>query len=273
MPPAAEFDAATAVRRTAAGRYAATALPDWWATIGPNGGYLAAIVLRALLAELADPARPVRSLSLHFLRAPAPGDVELTVTVERAGRGLTTLSARLDQGERACLLAVGAFAGAYPSAADWDDAPAPALAAAADTPPAPLSELAPPVVGRLDLRPAIGPPPLSSGDVARTGGWMRLRDGRTLDAPLLAFFADAWWPAPFTRLDAPSPAPTIDLTLHFRAPPAAEEAFVLAEFGSLVSAGGYFEEDGRLWGTDGRLLLQSRQLALLLPGTPPAPGA
>jgi acyl-CoA thioesterase len=79
--------------------------------------------------------------------------------------------------------------------------------------------------------------------------------------------ADAWWPAPWVRLREPVAAPTIDLTVHFRAPraaaalPAGEP--VLAVFRSTTAADGFFEEDGALWTRDGVLLAQSRQLALL----------
>ena len=46
---------------------------DWFTPRGANGGFLAAIVLRAMLAELDDPARAPRSLTLHYLRPPAAG--------------------------------------------------------------------------------------------------------------------------------------------------------------------------------------------------------
>jgi acyl-CoA thioesterase len=82
-------------------------------------------------------------------------------------------------------------------------------------------------------------------------------------------YADAWMPAPFARLRAPVAAPTIDLTVHFRAPSVAvvlaPEEPVLAVFRSSTAAGGFFEEDGELWSRQGVLLAHSRQLALLTP--------
>ena len=82
-------------------------------------------------------------------------------------------------------------------------------------------------------------------------------------------YSDAWLPSPFTRLTGPVPAPTVDLTIHFRDPAAAARVGagepVLARFRSTTSAGGYFEEDGEMWSRDGVLLAQSRQLALLFP--------
>ena len=82
-------------------------------------------------------------------------------------------------------------------------------------------------------------------------------------------FADAWWPSPLPRLTRPVAAPTIDLTVHFRAPAAAAaiaEEPVLAVFRSSTAADGFFEEDGELWSADGVLLAHSRQLALLVDG-------
>jgi acyl-CoA thioesterase len=117
------------------------------------------------------------------------------------------------------------------------------------------------------MRPALGDDAFSGGP-ARTGAWIRSREPRLLDAPLAAALLDTWWPAPFVRLEAPRPAPTVDYTVHFRSPlppPGAdpEDAYLIA-FRSGLARHGFFEEDGELWSADGTLLAQSRQLALLL---------
>src|SRR5207248_3116233 len=64
----------------------------WRAGRGPHGGYLAAMLLRALAASLEDRERAARSLTIHFARAPEPGPVSITATTEREGRSLSTLS-------------------------------------------------------------------------------------------------------------------------------------------------------------------------------------
>src|SRR5437660_1639107 len=71
-------------------------VPLHW-RIGPgatNGGYIAAVVTRALEAAVADPERPVRSLTVHYLAACGPGPARIATTVERDGRSMATLSAR-----------------------------------------------------------------------------------------------------------------------------------------------------------------------------------
>ena len=62
----------------------------WFVARGPNGGFLAALAARA--AELAA-GRPLRSLALHFLAAPAVGPLDVAATVEREGRSYSVVSA------------------------------------------------------------------------------------------------------------------------------------------------------------------------------------
>ena len=117
------------------------------------------------------------------------------------------------------------------------------------------------------VRPALGEKAFSGG-APYSSVWIRTREPRLLDAPLAAAILDAWFPAPFIKLDGPVPAPTIDYTVHFRAPlpepgTSAEDPY-LATFRSGLARGGFVEEDGELWSQEGKLLAQSRQLALLL---------
>jgi acyl-CoA thioesterase len=266
------FDRGTAVTPLGDGAWAATCDPAWWVTRGPNGGYLAAIVLRAMTAELDDPARDPRSLTCHYLRPPGEGPMRIEVAIERSGRSASTLIARLLQGGRLCVLAVAAFARDVPGPAEYAAAP-PQVPAPEEV--APVSnELGLAMVENFELRPALGEPPFAgpqAGD-ARTGGWIRFAEPRPLDAAALAMYSDAWMPSPWVVLAEPVAAPTLDLTVHFRAPRAAAAVGpaepVLAEFRSTTAAGGFFEEDARLWSREGVLLAHSRQLALLT-----APGA
>ena len=268
-PSFADFDRDTAVAPAGDGVGSATISDQWAVARGPNGGYVAAMMLRALEAQVADPARAPRSLTLHYLRPPATGPCTLHVTVERAGRTLTSLSARLVQDGQTMVVALGAFAADFPSAVDYAT-PAPAVGpptAELRTPPEALD--LPPIARRAAVAPVFGAEPFTGSDESVTGGWLRLTEPHVADAAALAFYADAWLPVSFVRLTGPALAPTIDLTIHFRArlphPGMAPEDPVLARFTSSTSHGGFFEEDGEIWAPDGTLLVQCRQLALLLP--------
>jgi acyl-CoA thioesterase len=256
------FAQATAVEPAGDGAWRATCDGGWSTGLGPNGGYLAAIVLRAMTAQLGDPARHARSLTCHYLRPPVEGEVRVDVTVERSGRSVSTLTARLSQDGRLCVIAVGAFAVDLDGVLDYTSSP-PAAAgpeAVSRVPPVP----AVPMTQHFEMRPALGAPLFTGADEALSGGWLRFDDDRApLDAPALAMLADAWWPSPMPRLTRPAALPTIDLTVHFRSPAVADGP-VLAVVHSSTSSGGFFEEDGELWSTDGVLLAHSRQLALLM---------
>jgi acyl-CoA thioesterase len=260
------FDRATAVASVGDGRWAGICQPDWGVPTGPNGGYLAAIVLRAMEAELGRPERAARSLTCHFLRPPATDGVVVETAVERSGRTMSTVTARVLQADRLCIIAIAVFADPRDRPDAWAPAP-PAAPAPEDVPPFPAMTDSPSMASHFELRPVFGGLPFSGAAEAVTGGWLRLVQPRPLDAPALALFSDAWLPAPFPRLREPVPAPTLDLTVHFRAPEAAAALPpgepVLARFVSRAAAGGFFEEDGELFSRDGVLLAQSRQLALL----------
>jgi acyl-CoA thioesterase len=262
---ASPFERASAVEPAADGAWRATCDGRWATQLGVNGGFLAAIVLRAMIAELDDPARAARSLTCHYLRPPEMGEVRIEVAIERQGRTLSTLTARLKQDGRLCVMAVAAFAVELTGAVEYAGAPPQA------PPPEAVARLSPPpevpIVAQFDVRPTLGGEPYSGAPEPVTGGWLRFAEPQSLDAPALAMYADAWLPSAMPYLTAPVIAPTVDLTVHFRAPAVAAAVAdepVLAVFRSSTAAGGFFEEDGELWSRDGVLLAQSRQLALLL---------
>jgi acyl-CoA thioesterase len=266
--PPSKFERDTAVRRVADGTYEGDISRDWWIVRGPNGGYVAAIVLRAMTATLGDDERQVRSLTVHYTRAPEEGPVRVDCTVERAGRSLTTLSARMTQDGALVALALAAFSTPWDAALEYDDVPAPEVPAPEQIDELPWVPPMPPMSRNFDMRFAIGGFPFTSSDESAIGGWIRLREPTASDGALVAQLADAFFPAPFVRASKPFAAPTIDLTVHFRAPLPAPgsrpDDFYLCRFESRLARDGFFEEDGLIWARDGTLLAQSRQLALAL---------
>jgi acyl-CoA thioesterase len=264
------FETDTAVTPRGDGRYRACMDLGWWIVRGPNGGYVAATILRAILAELDDPARPPRSFTVHYLRPPVEGDVDIAVTTERAGRSLTTLSARLEQGGKLLAVALCACATDQTGPA-FDDIEVPAVAPPDELPvPPPAMPQEIPMRARYEQRWAIGAPPneANAEALADVGGWIRLADPHPVDHTVVAALTDAWPPAAFNRMTAPAAVPTVDLTIHFREQPPDRPEWCLVRFTSRLGAHGFVEEDGEVWSADGKLLAQSRQLAVVLPMTP-----
>jgi acyl-CoA thioesterase len=256
----------------AGAQFAANVSAQWRAGRGPHGGYLAAMLMRALTEAVDDAARAPRSLTIHYARAPQPGPVSVDVTIERQGRSLSTLSARMHQDGALVALALAAFSVAW-------DAPEIAELALPDVAPPdtrrksaiPLFAGAPPFTSQLIVQPRIGVVPFQGSDAPmEIGSWLGLVEARPIDALSLAFFSDALFSPPFIRLTEPSTTPTIDLTIHFRTPmprvadPDPEE-LCFARFRSGLIHEGFFEEDGVIWAGDGAVLAQSRQLGIVLP--------
>ncbi len=85
------------------GRYVAH-LSEAWEIWGPNGGYLAAIALRAAGA-VALIQRPA-SFYCHFLSSPAFDAVELSVSVLKRGRRAESFAVEMTQAGKPCLHAL-----------------------------------------------------------------------------------------------------------------------------------------------------------------------
>jgi acyl-CoA thioesterase len=280
---AGSFDRDTAIRRLegpgenssrAVNRasFAAEVSPDWRAGRGPHGGYLAAMLLRALVETVADDARAPRSLTIHYARAPTPGPVGIESVIERAGRSLSTLSARMEQEGKLVAVALAAFSVPW-SAPEISELAMPAVAPAEPTREAGTLRAvgAPPFTGHIVFQKRIGGAPFKSSErPMEVGGWLGLAEERPIDSLSLAFFSDALFSPPYTRLKEPATTPTIDLTVHFRTPmprradPDPNE-LCLARFQTQVIHEGFFEEDGMIWAADGTVLIQSRQLGIVMP--------
>ncbi len=243
--------------------------PEWWVVRGPHGGYVAAVMLRAMTAVLDDASRSIRSFTTHFVSAPKEGDISILVRIERAGRSASFLAARAEQDGKPVALSLGAFSTEWPPKLEFQDLGLPEVPAPSEVPSLEgLLDDFPPFLRNFDMHPTAGAPMFSGAPKAELGGWMRLKPHELADACVVACLMDAWAPVVFPRATEMFVAPTIDFTVHFRnrlPPPNAQaDDFYFGHFSSVVARDGFFEEDGVLWSTDGTLIAQSRQLALMI---------
>ena len=257
----------TAVEPLDDGRFGATIDPGWAVIDGaaPNGGYMLAVVARAMAAAggMPDPL----SVTGHFLAPCSPGPVEISCEVVRAGRRHATVSASLIQEGRVMTQALGVFGdlGAVrgPTVDRRHPSPIPPLADCAE----PFTDRpdAPPIARRVELRAAPNVMGWATGaptGEGMVGGWARWADGAPMDTFGLLVLADAFPPAVF-NLDGLEVgwAPTVELTVQVRGRPGG--AWQSSWFTTRSVTDGYLEEDGEVRDTDGRLLALSRQLALV----------
>jgi len=268
MSTTRDFDRDVAVERVAAGLYRAEMVEHWWVVAGPNGGIVAAVLANAMIHELDDRARQLRTITVHYPSAAEAGPVDLGVDVERMGRSVATLSARMTQGERLIALATAAFSPARTSPVAFSDHIPPDVA--------PASQLVdrrehqrdfiPPVATNWDTRWTEPDALFAGGDEAVLRAWIRTDQPRVIDPLALTAICDALPPAVFVRSSTRMAAPTVELTVHIRAqlphPTLTATDHVLAECSTATVAEGFLDEDVRVWAADGTLLAHSRQLAL-----------
>lgn len=260
------FDQDTALEPAGDGSWEGEIAAGWETPRGPLGGYVMAIALRGLELAVADPGRTARSATMHFLRVPEPGPVTVRAEVERSGRSLSTVSGRVEQAGKLIGIALGAWSAPWPGP-ELPSNPMPDVEPAEprEAPPGNFPRRDPPAfTGRLTMQHRFGDGPFTESERGEVGGWLGLLEERPLDALTIAVLADAWFPAPWPRLSELAPAPTIDLTIHFRTSLPLPDSLLLGRFRNQLVRDGFFDEDGELWTPDGTLVAKSRQLGLLL---------
>jgi hypothetical protein len=257
------FADATAVSPAGDGRFHGGIEPGWDILGNADGGYMMAIAARAATHALGRPD-PVTATA-HFLRPGTPGPVEVATEVVKEGRRFGTASATLERDGTPLLRLLGTFGSLESSAAfERVDGSPP------DVPPfddcvelEPTDTFPPPFMGKVVVR--LHPEDAFAGGVpsgkALVRGWFALRDDEPVDTLALLVGVDAFPPTAFNAGLPFAWTPTIELTAHVRARP--EPGPLRCIFSTRFITGGFLEVDGELWDSTGRLVAQSRQLALL----------
>jgi acyl-CoA thioesterase len=257
------FDADTAVEPAGDGRFSAR-LTDRWTALGgtPNGGYMLAVCLRALAAEMPLPDPLVTSA--YFLRPGAVGPAEIRTEVVRSGRRTATGQSSLHQDGREIVRLVATFGDLAQASGRTVGLAAPPELPPPDAAPDILDGGSMPGVSITEQLEYRSPRPPGwargkpSGDPSAEF-WMRFRGGREPDPLALAALVDGAAPA-VLELGVPGSA-TLELTVHVRGRPA--PGWLACRHVTRHVIGGYHEEDFEIWDSQGRLVAQSRQFALL----------
>jgi hypothetical protein len=264
-----EFDRDTVVTLREPGVYDIDLSAGWTIINAVNGGYLLAVLGRALADAL--PHSDPFTISAHYLTASQPGPAVVRTDVVRTGRTLSTGQASLfqydDEGREIERIRVLASYGDLDTLPDDvrttarppaippidqcfgpQDAPAPVPGSSA-------------IADRLFLK--LDPSTLGWALGAPSGkgemrAWFGLADGRDADPLSLLLAVDALPPTAF-EIGLSGWVPTVELTVHVRSRPAPGPLRVSITTRNL--AGGFLEEDAEVWDSADRLVAQSRQLA------------
>lgn len=252
------FATATAVRREDDSSYQVTLDLGWGIADRPNGGYLMALVANAGLDALGLPH--ALAASAHFLRPPEGGPAQVQVEVMKRGRTASTVRTTLRQHGQPCLDMLVTAGALGDAPIGYDGRPRPPLPAPEDCSARPDAPFHVALLDHVDVRldPATVPYPRPNG-CPLIRGWLAFRDGADADALALMLAVDAMPPTVF-HLGRLGWAPTVQLSFLLRGLPA--PGWLAFEAEATLLAGDWFDEQATVWDSTGRLVAQSRQLAL-----------
>jgi acyl-CoA thioesterase-2 len=263
------------------GGYSARLSPAWeiW---GPNGGYLAALALRAAgtVAEIARPA----SFYCHFLRSPDFDRVELDVDFLKRGRRSESLAVRMTQRGvpvlHALVRTAADAAGHELQQARAPDVPGPRELRSIEQLGAQDERAAFAFWENVERRPLDQRRPLernpdTASRPALVREWARLRPEARFEDPFLEasrslILLDTYgWPALYRKFgEQAHVAPNLDTSAWFhRLSPASE--WLLIEHECLTGHDGLLGVSGRVWSEDGRLVATGSAQLCCLPAAQP----
>jgi hypothetical protein len=244
------------------------ALNQHW-TIGDKvhgGAMLALMANAARLAIGVDGGEPI-AVSGSFLWAPDPGPLRVRTTVRKRGRRVSLVDVELEQGDRIAVRA--AMTMAEP---EHDVAPLlsvnPVVALMTPDPPPGLEPIGPghPMADIVhlahgcDIRPSLTTmAPRADGGPPVIEYWVRPKEGEP-DVLFALLCGDVSAPVTF-GVNRFGWAPTVQLTAYLRARPASGWLRVIAT--TMQIGQDWFDEDHLVVDCEGRIIVQSRQLALV----------
>jgi hypothetical protein len=247
-------------------------LNEHW-TIGPkvHGGVMVALCAKAARAVYSEQgaeqdviAQPV-AVSVNFLSAPDPGPVRLVTTLRKRGRRIGLVDVELISGERACVHAVVTLGDPEHNAEPLLSAN-PVTALMSLEPPADVLPIGPGHPGAeinnlargCDIRPVLVES-VASDEAPVFMIWVRPKQGR-VDELFALMCGDISLPVPYA-VGRRGWAPTVQLTAYLRGLPAAGWLRVVCTTTQIGSH--WFDEDHTVVDSTGRIVVQSRQLALV----------
>jgi acyl-CoA thioesterase len=225
------------------------------------GGFVIAALVRAIEDRVADPARPIRSITAVLPGPVVSGAATIDVDVLRKGSAVTSARAALVQDGETRTHVVALACATRRSELAWQEREPPTV------PPwhalAPLgAELALPEFSQhFEYRVVEGL--AATGNAARVMGWIEAREpGDRRDAAYVAAMVDAWWPAVLPRLPALRPFATIASTLELLALPG--DGPLLYRGTAPVCREGYILETRELWTEDRKLVALNHQTLAII---------
>jgi hypothetical protein len=254
------FDADIRLKDLGNSRFTGVVSDNWSVNGIPNGGYLMAMIAKAMLRKSDKKETP--TVTANYVSRCVPGEAEIAISEIACSRQFTRFEARLSQEGKEKIRAFGTFASEKNGCAvQRYETRAPELAPIGECvqmPPLPKYTL----FHNLDLR----LDPTCAGwltgklaDVSQNKGYFGFADGRHVDLLALFLIIDAMPPAVLATQGRNAWVPTIELSVNIRNLPKAGR--LRCSLRTRFITCGLLEADGEVWDEGGNLAAISRQIA------------
>jgi hypothetical protein len=254
------FDRDTTLRETAPSVYAGAISENWLINKNPNGGYLMAILARAMRDKSEKSSTPI--ITANYISRCRPGDFTVRVEEISVSKQFNRYEAKLFQDGAEKIRAFGTFADEnIDCAINRNESSAPLLA---------------------DRKACIGMPPIQGFtvfdniellldppcagwlqgkliDTSENRGWFRFRETRSHDLFSVLQIVDSMPPAAFVSQGVTAWVPTIELSVSIRSIP--ETEWLRCKLRTRHITCGLLEADCEVWDETGSLAAISRQIA------------
>lgn len=237
--------------------------------IGPFGGWIAALLLRGVLAVPEARGVPL-ALDALFMGAMDDGLLEVRVFPVRQNRSVGFWRSEVWQKGRICAQAQVTLT-IERSSIVLQDAKFPQVASPREVPiyDNPRTPVA--WVGQYEFR-AVSGLLFSQAPSMDARLWIRDAHPRPLDALSLTAMCDTPFPSPWIRLSGQVPVSTVTYSVYYRANAedyaSAADNFCLIDTRASLSRAGYVDQFSTVWSESGRLLAQTQQMLWMADAAP-----
>ena len=239
---------------------------DWGQGRTAFGGLSTFLVVRAIQAAAhTPPARPLQSVSVHFVGPVPIGPVHVASQVLRTGRYMTQTAGTLRVGDQIALTVQGAHGQPRASKLELEPPSAPELPPPDRLPEMPfIPGMMPSFTQHVDYRWATEHFPFTGGPSPLIRGWCRLDEDVVVDPATVLLLIDAW-PAGILTM-APgfvAASSVLWMVTFFNSTALPPRSWLKTEQRTTVSHSGHAENIADIWTADGQLVARSRQLVTI----------
>lgn len=254
------FDRDIELKETAPSIYTGTISKNWLINKNPNGGYLMAILAKAMSDKSDKKSTPI--ITANYISRCLPGWIQVRVEEISVSKQFSRYEARLFQGGAEKIRAFGTFAAEnLECTINRNESSAPELAERE------FCFRMPSIPGYTvfdNLELLLDPPCAGwlQGKLIETSenrGWFRLRETRRHDIFSVLQIVDSMPPAAFASQGVTAWVPTIEMSVSIRSIP--ETQWLKCKLRTRHITCGLLEADCEVWDETGSLAAISRQIA------------